>query len=108
MLQVRQNPVAFGKEMRNLIRFNRLIKPRPNSSLMNKMPRLVLLTHVLLGFTVSQVPAQTPTPAPTTTPAPAPEATPTLTLGDKLTRVLPDRHVTFRLLAPEVTQATGK
>ena len=68
---------------------------------MNKMPRLVLLTHVLLGFTVSQVPAQTPTPAPTTTPAPAPEATPTLTLGDKLTRVLPDRHVTFRLLAPE-------
>src|SRR5271166_5130875 len=25
----------------------------------------------------------------------------TLTLGDKLTRVLPDRHVTFRLLAPE-------
>src|SRR5260370_22418376 len=65
------------------------------------MPGFVLLTHVLLGFTVRQVPAQTPTPAPTTAPAPAPEATPTLTLGDKLTRVLPDRHVTFRLLAPD-------
>src|ERR1700738_1623945 len=69
---------------------------------MNKMPRLVLLTYVLLGFTVSQVPAQTPTPAPTTTPAPAAEATPTPTIGDHFTQVLPDRRVTFRLLAQKV------
>src|ERR1700722_11211020 len=38
---------------------------------------------------------QAPPPSSTT------QATPTSTLRDKLTQVLPDRHVTFRLLAPE-------
>src|SRR5258707_10149046 len=59
------------------------------------------LTHALLGLTLSPVLGQTPAPTPTTTLAPAPEPTPTPTLRNKLTQVLPDRQVTFRLLAPK-------
>jgi enterochelin esterase-like enzyme/lysophospholipase L1-like esterase len=39
--------------------------------------------------------------APTSLPSSTAEATPTPTLGDKITQVLPDRHVRFRLLAPK-------
>jgi hypothetical protein len=59
----------------------------------------------LLGLAISfavPVLAQTPTPAPTTTLGPSAEATLTPALGDNVTQVLPDRHVTFRLLAPKV------
>jgi enterochelin esterase family protein len=59
---------------------------------MNKITRLILLTHAVLGFAITLAPAQTPTPA---------QPTPTPTLRDKLTQVLPDRRVTFRLLAPK-------
>ena len=38
--------------------------------------------------------------APTALPSSNAQATPTPRFGDKLTQVLPDRHVTFRLLAP--------
>jgi 1,4-alpha-glucan branching enzyme len=38
--------------------------------------------------------------APTPLPSSTAQATPKPTLGDNLTQVLPDRHVTFRLLAP--------
>jgi enterochelin esterase-like enzyme len=55
----------------------------------------------LLGLTLSPALAQTPTPAPATTVAPTPEPTPPGPLRDKITQVLPDRHVTFRLLAPK-------
>jgi enterochelin esterase-like enzyme len=65
---------------------------------MKKTPALILLPYALLGLALTPVPAQTPTPAQTTMLARAPEATPTL--GDNFTQVLPDRRVTFRLLAP--------
>jgi enterochelin esterase-like enzyme len=68
---------------------------------MKKTLALVFLPHALLGFALTPVLAQTPTPAPTTSLGPAAEATPTPTLGDKFTQVLPDRRVTFRLLAPK-------
>jgi hypothetical protein len=58
---------------------------------MHKITRLILLTAVL-GFAITPAPAQTPTPA---------QPTPTPTLRDKITQVLPDRRVTFRLLAPK-------
>jgi enterochelin esterase family protein len=54
---------------------------------MNEIQRLVLLAHAVLCVALTPAPAQTPTPA--------------LTLRDKITQVLPDRHVTFRLLAPQ-------
>jgi enterochelin esterase-like enzyme len=57
------------------------------------------LTHALLGLAFSQVAAQTPASTATTPVAPTHEPTPTL--RDKITQVLPDRHVTFRLLAPQ-------
>jgi enterochelin esterase-like enzyme len=53
---------------------------------------LGLLAYAVLGFALTPLPAQTPTPAP-------PAVTPTL--GDKFTQVLPDRHVKFRLFAPK-------
>ena len=59
------------------------------------------LTHALLGLTLSPGLAQTPTPGPTTTVAPTPEPTPPGPLSDKISQVLPDKHVTFRLLAPK-------
>jgi len=90
---------------------------------MNKITRLALLTHALLGFALTTAPAQTPNPpGPTTpeaTPQPGPttlegaaqpgpttpegaaQPTPTPTLGDHFSQVLPDRHVVFRLLAPK-------
>jgi hypothetical protein len=55
----------------------------------------------LLGLTLSPALAQNPTPAPATTVAPTPEPTPPGPLRDKITQVLPDRNVTFRLLAPK-------
>jgi hypothetical protein len=67
---------------------------------MKNVLALGFLTHALLGLTLSPVAAQTPAPTPTATVAPAPEPIPTPTLRDKLTQVLSDRHVTFRLLAP--------
>src|ERR1700760_1837341 len=90
---------------------------------MNKITRLALLTHALLGFALTPVPAQTPNPPGPTTPEdnaqptptppednarpkPSPsegtaQPTPTPTLGDHFSQVLPDRHVVFRLLAPK-------
>lgn len=76
-----------------------------------KIPRFVVLTHALLGFALTSLPAQTPTPAQAAPPAPgavqanpapsAPEPTPTPTFGDKRTQSLPDRRVTFRFFAPK-------
>jgi hypothetical protein len=60
---------------------------------MNKIPRLALLTHAVLGFALTPARAQTATPA---------QPTPTPTLGDHFTQLLPDRHVVFRFLAPKV------
>jgi enterochelin esterase-like enzyme len=68
---------------------------------MKKNPALLVFSHVLLGFALTPVLAQTPTPAPTATLAPTPVATPITPLRDRLTQVLPDRRVTFRLLAPK-------
>jgi enterochelin esterase-like enzyme len=79
---------------------------------MNKITRLALLTHALLGFALTPVPAQTPNPpgptSPDATPQPTPtptegtaQPTPTPTLGAHFSQVLPDRHVVFRLLAPK-------
>lgn len=62
---------------------------------------LFFLPHALLGFALTPAVAQTPTPVPTATLAPAPAATPTAPLRDRLTQVLPDKRVTFRLLAPK-------
>jgi len=52
-------------------------------------------------LTLSSLLGQNPAPTPITTLAPTPEPTPTPTLRDKLTQVLPDRHVMFQLLAPK-------
>jgi enterochelin esterase family protein len=68
---------------------------------MKKNPVLLVFSHVLLGFALTPVLAQTPTPASTATLAPSPVATPITPLRDRLTQVLPDRRVTFRLLAPK-------
>jgi enterochelin esterase-like enzyme len=68
---------------------------------MKNILALGFLTHALLGLTLSPAPAQTPTPASTTTVAPTPEPTPPGSLRDKITQVLPDGHVTFRLFAPK-------
>ncbi|MGA8660506.1 MAG: alpha/beta hydrolase-fold protein [Chthoniobacterales bacterium] len=62
---------------------------------------LFFFPHALLGFALMPAVAQTPTPVPTATLAPAPAATPTAPLRDRLTQVLPDKRVTFRLLAPK-------
>jgi enterochelin esterase-like enzyme len=67
---------------------------------MNKIPRLILLTHAMIGFALSPLPAQTPTPEQTMTPPTPTQPTGTPTLEDILTQALPDRRVTFRLLAP--------
>jgi 1,4-alpha-glucan branching enzyme len=77
-------PLAFGRNL---------------TESMKKAPGLVFLMHAILGFALTQVTAQTPTPAPILSPSSTPEATPTL--GDNFTQVLPDRRVTFRLLAPQ-------
>jgi hypothetical protein len=76
-----------------------------------KISRFVVLTQALLGFAVAPLPAQTLTPGAGSSPAPgavqanpAPSAaqpTPTPTFGYHWTEVLPDRRVTFRLLAPK-------
>jgi enterochelin esterase-like enzyme len=69
-----------------------------------KIRSLLALAGLAIGFGVPAlipVLAQTPTPESPTTPAPAAEATPTPTFGYNVTQVLPDRHVTFRLLAPK-------
>jgi hypothetical protein len=63
---------------------------------MKKAITFAFLTHVILTCTLTSVLAQTPTPASGTA-----QATPTPTLGDNFTQVLPDRRVTFRLLAPK-------
>ena len=68
---------------------------------MKKTSALVLFLYALPGFALAPVLAQTPAPAPTTTPAVAPEATAAPPLSDRITQVLPDGHVTFRLLAPK-------
>ena len=63
----------------------------------------VMVRLFSLGSASAPVLAPTPTPGQTTTPALTLEATPlpTPTMGDNFTEVLPDRHVTFRLLAPK-------
>lgn len=66
---------------------------------MKKTLPVVFLSQALFGLALTPVRAQTPTPAAVL--ASAPETTPTSTLRDRLTQVLPDRRVTFRLLAPE-------
>lgn len=87
---------------------------------------LGLLTHTLLGLALAPLPAQSPTPAQAApalgtveanpasgtveaNPAPSaaqPTPTPTPTFGDHWTEVLPDRRVTFRLLAPKASAVT--
>jgi enterochelin esterase-like enzyme len=64
---------------------------------MKKVSAFAFLTYVILRCTLTLVLAQTPTPSSSS----SPEATPTPTLGDNFTQVLPDRRVTFRLLAPK-------
>ena len=64
---------------------------------MKKASAFAFLTYVILRCTLTLVLAQTPTPSSSS----SPEATPTPTLGDNFTQVLPDRRVTFRLLAPK-------
>jgi hypothetical protein len=68
---------------------------------MNKIARFVALTDALLGFALAPLPAQTPTPAPAIPPPSAAQPTPTPTFRDNWTEVLPDRRVTFWLLAPK-------
>jgi enterochelin esterase family protein len=70
----------------------RQTKSEIERKIMSKITPLILLTHAVLAFAIAPAPAQTPTPA---------QPTPTLRLRDKLTQVLPDRRVTFRLLAPQ-------
>ena len=60
---------------------------------MKKVSAFALLTHVILSCTLAQTP--------TSSPSGGAQATPTPTLGDNFTQVLPDRRVTFRLLAPK-------
>ena len=71
---------------------------------MKKNPVLLVFSHALLGFALTPVLAQTPTPAPTATLAPTPAATLITPLRDRLTQVLPDRRVTFRLFAPNANK----
>src|ERR1700730_10823627 len=62
-----------------------------------KMQLLLAFTALAIGFAVPTLAQQKePTLSEST-----PEATPTPTLGDHFTQVLPDRRVTFRLLAPK-------
>jgi hypothetical protein len=62
-----------------------------------KIRLLQTLPAFAIGFAVPTFAQQKePTPSEST-----PEATPTPTLGDHFTQVLPDRRVTFRLLAPK-------
>jgi enterochelin esterase-like enzyme len=61
--------------------------------------------RALVGLAISfalPIFAQQKEPTPTES---TPEATPTPTLGDHFTQVLPDRRVTFRLLAPNANAA---
>jgi enterochelin esterase family protein len=62
-----------------------------------KIRLLQTLAAFAIGFAVPTfAQRKEPTPSEST-----PEATPTPTLGDHFTQVLPDRRVTFRLLAPK-------
>ena len=61
------------------------------------MRLLLTLAGLAMGFALPTFAQQKePTPGEST-----PVATPTPTLGDHFTQVLPDRRVTFRLLAPK-------
>ena len=62
-----------------------------------KIRLLLTLVGLAISFALPTFAQQKePTPSEST-----PEATPTPTLGDHFTQVLPDRRVTFRLLAPK-------
>jgi 1,4-alpha-glucan branching enzyme len=62
-----------------------------------KIRFLLALVGLAISFALPAFSQQRePTPSQST-----PEATPTPTLGDHFTQVLPDRRVTFRLLAPK-------
>ena len=64
-----------------------------------KIRLLLSLAGLVIGFampTIAQQKLSTPTES-------TPEATPTPTLEDYNTQILPDRHVIFRLLAPQAT-----
>src|SRR6266478_8087632 len=61
---------------------------------MKKLPVLLFLSHVVVGFTAAHLPAQTLSPSST------PEATPNPTPEENFGQILPDGHVMFRLLAP--------
>jgi Carbohydrate-binding module 48 (Isoamylase N-terminal domain) len=67
---------------------------------MKKIPVLLFMTQAIVGFAVTQLPAQTATPAQTLSPSSTPEATATPTPEDNFDQILPDRRVMFRLLAP--------
>ncbi|HXO97020.1 MAG TPA: alpha/beta hydrolase-fold protein [Chthoniobacterales bacterium] len=67
---------------------------------MKKIPVLLFLTLAIVGFAVTQLPAQTATPSQTVSLSSTPEATATPTPEDNLGQILPDRRVMFRLLAP--------
>jgi enterochelin esterase-like enzyme len=62
-----------------------------------KIRLLLAFTALAIGFAVPTL-AQQKEPALSES---TPEATPTPTLGDHFTQVLPDRRITFRLLAPK-------
>lgn len=64
-----------------------------------KIRLVVALAALALGYTVPAF-AQEKEPTPS---ASTPEVTPTHTLADRFTRVLADRRVTFRLLAPKAS-----
>jgi enterochelin esterase-like enzyme len=59
----------------------------------------------MFAFGLTSAPAQTPSPTPEAEVASNSQSTaqptPTPTLGDHFTKVLPDRHVTFRFFAPK-------
>ena len=61
------------------------------------MRLLLAFTALAIGFAVPTLAQQKELTLSESTP----EATPTPTLGDHFTQVLPDRRVTFRLLAPK-------
>jgi enterochelin esterase-like enzyme len=70
---------------------------------MNKIPLLSLLAQFAVRFALTSAYAENSASAPTTTPHGIVQPLPTPTLGDNFTQVLPDRRVTFRLLAPKAT-----
>ena len=66
-----------------------------------KIRLLLAFAGLAIGFIVPTFAQQKEATPSGSTPEATPEATPTPTLGEHYTQVLPDRTVTFRLLAPK-------